>query len=56
MWFYFITFLQAEVPGKPGVAKLRKPAAGQAKRPAFGDITNVRIGKYFVLTDYNTQK
>lgn len=34
------TVSQVEVPVKPGVAKIKKPAVGQTKRSAFGDITN----------------
>jgi len=30
----------AEQPGKPGIPKLKKPAAGLTKRSAFGDLTN----------------
>jgi len=30
----------AEQPGKPGIPKLKRPAAGLTKRSAFGDLTN----------------
>ena len=35
--------LQAELPSKPGIPKLKRQATGLTKRSAFGDLTNVSL-------------
>ena len=41
--------LQAELPSKPGIPKLKRQATGLTKRSAFGDLTNVSLVCAFSL-------